>query len=158
MSERIRALKQKLTDARQHLNAVLDQVGERWDTPVYSEGANWTVRQLAIHLSISDRGQNNMIMAIARGENTIPDDFDLDRYNRRSVEKRADMTPADIRQSLAQSAAERDAWLDTIDDSILNKTGRHGTMRILSIAQILEVMAAHERTHADDITRVLNAG
>lgn len=156
MTGRINELKQELNDARHYLNAVLDRVGDRWDEEVYSEGAGWTARQLLIHLMVSDRGHNNMIMAIARGENTIPEDFDLERFNRRSVEKRAETTVEEARAALMQTAAERDAWLDTIDDAALDKQGRHGSMRILSIAEILKVVAGHDRTHADDIARALN--
>ncbi|NWG18582.1 MAG: DinB family protein [Chloroflexi bacterium] len=155
MSSRINELKQELSAARHYLNAVLDRVGDRWDEPVYSEEAGWTARQLLIHLMVSDRGHNNMLMAIARGENTIPEDFDLERFNRRSVEKRAETTVDEARAALAQSAAERAAWLDTIDDSTLDKQGRHGSMRILSIAEILRVVAGHDRLHADDIARAL---
>lgn len=155
MSTRIRPHKEQLAAARRHLDDVLNQVGDRWETQVYSEGAAWSVRQLAIHLMISDRGQNNMVMAIAKGENTIPEDFDLERYNRRSVEKRADTTPEEIRAALNATRTELNDWLDTITDETLEKKGRHGTMRILSISEILDVMANHERTHADDILKAL---
>ncbi len=155
MSERKDAIKKRLHDGRQHLNHVLDQVGDRWETQVYSEGAAWTVRQLAIHLTVTDKGHNNMVSSIAKGENTIPEDFDLERFNRRSVEKRAEMSVDDIRQSLNKTEAERLAWLEAVDESLLDKTGRHGTMQILSIEQILQVVAEHDRAHADDIARVL---
>lgn len=155
MTARIDVIKQQLTEARQYLNHVLDQVGDRWDAQVYAEGAAWTVRQLLVHLMITDKGHNNMMMAIARGENTIPDDFDLERFNRRSVEKRAEVSPEEARAALAQTAAERDSWLDTIADDTLLKQGRHGSMRVLSIEQILGVVVDHDRNHADDIARVL---
>ncbi len=155
MSTHIQQHKEKLAAARRRLDDVLNQVGDRWETPVYSEGAAWTVRQLAVHLMLSDRGHNNMVMAIAKGENTIPEDFDLQRYNRRSVEKRADATPDEIRSALNATREELTAWLDTIDDAALEKKGRHATMRILSISEILDVAENHERTHADDIAKVL---
>jgi hypothetical protein len=156
MSSRAQELKAALADSRHYLNHVLDQVGDRWDTPVYSDGAAWTVRQLAIHLMISDKGQTSTVMGIARGENPVPADFDLERYNRRSVEKRADASIEDVRASLAASFAEREQWLDTLDDAALDREGRHGSGRILSVAQILQVMADHERDHANDIAKVLN--
>ena len=156
MSPRTQELKQALADSRKHLNHVFDLVGDRWDTQVYTEGAAWTVRQLAIHLMISDKGQTSTVMGIARGENPVPADFDLERYNRRSVEKRADAGLDDIRASLATSFAEREAWLDTLDDAALDNSGRHGSGRVLTVAQILEVMANHERDHANDIAKVLN--
>ncbi|MBZ0279831.1 MAG: DinB family protein [Anaerolineae bacterium] len=156
MSERIDNVKQNLANGRQRLNDVLDKVGDRWETQVYSEGAAWTVRQLAIHLVITDKGHNNMVTGIAKGENTIPEDFDLERFNRRSVEKRAEMTLPEIRAALDSTAAERNAWLDTIEDATLDMQGRHGTLRILTIEQILGVVASHDRDHANDIAKVLN--
>src|SRR3982751_4324135 len=117
MSQHTQELKTALAESRQHLNHVLDLVGDRWDTQVYTEGAAWTVRQLAIHLMISDKGQTSTVMAIARGEEAVPADFDLERYNRRSVEKRADTSLGDVRAGLASSFAEREAWLNTLDDA-----------------------------------------
>lgn len=155
MPTRIEQHKEQMAASRRRLDEVLDQVGDRWETQVYSEGAAWTVRQLAIHLMITDRGHNNMVMAIAKGENTIPEDFDLERFNRRSVEKRADTAPDEIRSALKSTRDELNGWLDSIDDASLEKRGRHGTMRILSISEILDVVANHERTHADDILKAL---
>lgn len=155
MSERITQHKEKLVAARARLNEVFDQVGDRWDTQVYSEGAAWTIHQLALHLMITDKGHNNMLMGIAKGENTVPEDFDLERYNKRSVEKNAETTIDQIRQGLSTTREQLNTWLDTIDDATLEKKGRHGSMHILTISQILDVMAGHERDHANDIAKVL---
>lgn len=156
MSDKIEGLKQELAQGRQYLNRVLDQIGDRWDAAVYGEGETWTARQVLIHLMITDKGHNNMLMAIAKGENTIPEDFDLERFNRRSVEKRAETSVEDARAALAQTETERLAWLSTIDDDTLAQKGRHGSMRVLSIADILRVVAEHDRAHADDIARALD--
>ena len=156
MSERIDKIKANLADARQHLNAILDKVGDRWDTQVYSDGAAWTVRQLLIHLMVTDKGHNNTLKGVASGEETVPADFDLERFNRRSVEKRAETSVEEARTALSTTATERDAWLDTIDDSALDKKGRHGSMRILSVEEITEVIADHDRDHGNDIAKALN--
>jgi DinB superfamily len=155
MSERIERIKADLASARQHLEHILDAVGDRWDTQVYSDGAGWTVKQLAVHLSDADRGTNGQIMGIAAGREVIPADFDLNRYNKRAVEKRIEMSVEDVRKSLDTTRAELLTWLDTIDDATLNKKGRHATLQILSITEILDVMVAHERGHANDIADVL---
>lgn len=155
MSERIEQIKADLASARQHLEHVLDAVGDRWDIQVYSDGAGWTVKQLAIHLADADRGTNGQVMGIAAGREVIPSDFDLNRYNKRAVEKRNEMSIEEVRQSLSATRAELLTWLDTIDDAALDKKGRHATMQILSVAEILGVMAAHERGHANDIADVL---
>jgi DinB superfamily len=155
MTERITKLKENLESARGQLNRVLDAVGERTESQVYSDGVAWNVRQLAIHLAESDRGQSNVVKGIPEGREVIPADFDLERYNKRSVEKRAEMTFEQARESLAANRAEFFTWLDTQADDFLDKQGRHASLRILSAEQILNVMADHERDHANDIAKTL---
>lgn len=155
MSERTEALQNRLDDARDYLNSVLDRVNGRWDTQVYSDGAQWTVAQLVRHLAITDAAQWGQAKNIIEGGEGVPADFDLERYNRRSVEKRAEMTVQEARQQLAETRGDLVLWLDTLDDDSLNREGRHGTMKIMSVEQILITMADHEHTHADDIARVL---
>ena len=148
-------LKRELTTARDYLNRVLDGVGQRWDQQVYEDGAAWTARQLLTHLAISDQGQTNTVMALATGQELIPPDFDLERYNKRSVEKRADLLPEQARQQMTETRARLNDWLETLDETALALKGRHGSLRILTIAEFLQTMADHERGHANDIARVL---
>jgi hypothetical protein len=156
LSERIQKIKNELAASRHYLNEVLNQVGDRWNSQVYSDGAAWTVHQLVVHLAISDRGQTNVVMGIAEGREIVPLDFDLERYNRRSVEKRAETSVDEARAEMTATREQLNAWLDTIDDSVLDMQGRHASLRILSIEQfLLDMMAGHERTHASDMVRVL---
>jgi len=155
MSDRIQHIKHRLVDSRRYLDEVLDRVRGREDIQVYSEGAGWNVRQLIIHLAITERGQANNVMGIARGEEIVPADFDLERYNKRSVEKKADMTIEQARQQLTETRTELVNWLNAISDDDLNKEGRHGTLQIMSVAELLTTIATHEETHAHDIARVL---
>jgi hypothetical protein len=160
MSEKMDYLKNRLTKSRAHLDFILDQVGDRWDIQIYADGAAWTTKQLLIHLADADRGQSNLVMNIAKGENPIPEDFDINRYNQRSVEKRADMTVEQARAALNDNRASFLLWLDSIDNDTLETTlamsGRHASLQILTIEQIIKVMSNHERGHADDIAKVLN--
>jgi hypothetical protein len=48
------------------------------------------------------------------------------------------------------------SWLERADDSLLKKTGRHASLRILSVEEIVGVLAQHDRDHAADIARVLH--
>jgi hypothetical protein len=156
MSERINAAKKRLDESRNTLNQALDLIGEQGEEQIYSEGAQWTLRQLAIHLSLSDTGQSQMLYHYAEGKGYIPADYDIERYNKRSVEKKAEMSLAEARAALEQSRAELLAWLDSLrDETVLDKTGRHATMQILSLSQILEVMAKHEEAHAKDMMALL---
>lgn len=152
MSERIARLKENLNAARSKLNEALDLIGEREDEQIYSEGAQWTLRQLAIHLALADTGHNRMVWHYAEGKEFIPADYDINRYNKRSVEKKAEMTLAQARDSLKQSREEFITWLDAVEDeSVLDKTGRHPIMKILTLEEIIGIMGNHEIGHANDI-------
>lgn len=156
MSERINALKKDLLQTRIYTNTVLDQVNDRWDEQVYSEGLQWTIKQLVHHLADADRGHNNQVMGIAEGRNIIPEDFDVERYNtsitRKTVEKSAEAS----RESLEKSRQQLLTWLDTLDDNTLDKKGRHASLRIMSIENIVLFMAKHETDHVKDIANTLN--
>ncbi len=150
---RIAQIKQNLAEARQRLDRVLDAAEPHQDVTVFSDGQGWTVRHLAVHLADADQGNARQVMGIAAGQEVIPPDFDLDRYNRRTIEKRGAMTYAEARAALAASRAELLAWLDTADDAVLDAQGRHASRNIMSVEKILSIMAWHERAHADDIAR-----
>lgn len=155
MSERVHRIQSQLEDSRQYLNQVLDRVGDRWETPVYRDGLQWNVRQLLAHLVDADRGHNAQAMNIAQGKDIIPEDFDIERYNRRTTEKSADKTPEQSRAELEASRQQLYDWLLTIDESVLDNKGRHATLKIMTVEQILGVLAGHERTHAQDIALAL---
>jgi hypothetical protein len=156
MSERLESRKQKLAESRAKLDAALDRIGTRADEQIYSEGAQWTLRQLAVHLMLADKGHNNMLAHYAEGKEFIPADYDINRYNQRSVDKQAETTVEQARAALAQSRSELLAWFDAQpDDSFLDKTGRHANLKIMTISQIIDVMCGHEINHANDIVAML---
>ncbi|PJF40884.1 MAG: hypothetical protein CUN55_12245 [Phototrophicales bacterium] len=157
LTTRIQAIKDNLNQSQQYLNTILEQVDNRWETPVYSDGAAWNVRQLLIHLSVADKGMLGQIQRIVAGEEGVPEDFDLERYNRRSVEKRETMTVEEARAAIENAHQEILQWLDNIEDeSVLDLEGRHGSLNIMTIEQILIIIGNHKRDHAKDIAKALN--
>ncbi len=155
-STRIDVLKMGLNDSRAHLEHIIEQVGDRWETQVYDHGAAWNVRQLLVHLGTSESGMFNTAKAISEGGNPIPEDFDLERFNLRSTEKKADMTVAQARDVLTSTRADLMAWIGTLDSEKLARQGRHATLAVYTVEQFLRIIAYHERSHADDIARALN--
>jgi hypothetical protein len=157
MTDRTAFLQRRLTSAQTDSEAIFAQIGNRWDAPVYSDGAAWTVRQVAIHLSDAERGLlGQMQSIIATGVSTVPDDFDVDRYNRRSVEKRDTMTGLEALAAQAQSRAEMIAWVGTLTDADLEKSGRHPVLGIIPIDMYIRVIARHQKDHAADIAQALS--
>lgn len=159
MSDRLEKHKEELAASRSALMDALERIGERGDEQIYSDGAQWTLRQLAIHLAIADAGHNQMIYHYAEGKEFIPADYDLERYNKRSVEKSAEMTLEQAVAGLKKSRQELLTWFDAqADDGFLDQKGRHPSMKMLTNSEILRVMVWHERSHTKDILTMLEPG
>ncbi len=157
MSERIESLVQRLKTARTKLIERLGKIGNRSEEQVYSEGAQWTLRQLAIHLMLADKGHIAMVQGIATGDEIIPPDYDLERFNARSVQKNADVTVDQVIMSLQHTHQEMLDWLHSAEDSVLDKEGLHASLRVMSIEQIFKVVAWHDGFHGDDIEKHLDS-
>ncbi|RMG70556.1 MAG: hypothetical protein D6711_17050, partial [Chloroflexi bacterium] len=68
MTSRKQAILDRLAESRTYLDQVLDQVGDRWEQQVYSDGLGWTVRQLVAHLADAERGHYLQVTNIAEGK------------------------------------------------------------------------------------------
>lgn len=147
---------QKLAGSRQALVSVLDDVNEEdWQTVVYSEEAEWTIRDLFGHLVDAERGMTRLIEIIKEGGEGVPADFDQSRWNARAVQKSASKTPKELTDEMALNRAHLLEVLNTLTDSDWEKTGRHASLRILSIEEILNLIADHECRHMEDMSRAL---
>lgn len=152
-------LRQQLAQSRLQLRTLLNGLSPaQWQLPVYGEGEGWTVRDVVTHLVDAEYGMTAQIERIRQGVPTIPEDFDLDRWNKRTVAKMADKTPQELLQSLAQNRAKLLEMLDSIRDDEWEKQGRHPSLRILTIEQYIQTIAGHEAKHAADIGQAVEAG
>lgn len=148
-------IKAKLIEARDEMNRVLDQIGSRWEQQVYSDGLAWNVRQVLIHVADADRGHNRQAMGYAEGQEVIPPDFDVQRYNARTTEKLAAKTVEEARAEMAQSRQALLEWLDSVEEEKLDREGRHASGNIMTVRNMLRIQALHEQTHAREIATAL---
>jgi uncharacterized protein (TIGR03083 family) len=145
-------IRTELENNRQELLAVLANLSEGdWATAVYAEDSQWTVADLLRHLTDSEAGMITLMTRIRDGGEGVPEDFDLDRWNASRVKKAQAKTPADLMADLATNRANLLNLMDSLEEADWDKKGRHGSGRILSLAEICQVIAAHDRTHAQDI-------
>jgi hypothetical protein len=149
------AIRDKLARTRQ---AVLDTVAgwsaQEWNTTVYGEGENWTATDVLGHLMFAEKDMTRLMARIQQGEEGVPTDFDLDRWNAGRVRRAREKSPADL---LADMAANREAllaYLDGLGAEDWAKAGRHGSMQMMSIEDIFHRIAEHEMYHAWHLRRV----
>lgn len=157
--DRIGKIVASLETSHEGLRAVLDTVkGEQWEKQVQSEDRQWTVRQFLIHLVDAQRGQHNQLKAWQAGENPMPEDFDIDRWNRRQVEKNNDKTPDALLSELESGHEALMAFVRSLTPGDLEKTGRHSSLQTMTIEQLAHQIASHESMHTAEIAEKLTAG
>lgn len=152
ITDRTQALLTDLERQRAVLLSVLKRLSEeQWDIPVQEGDARWTARQMLAHLYDAERGMTGQATRIAAGEEPIPPDFDLSRWNKRTVEKLNEKTPAELLQGLNETRARLKEALARLTDADLDKVGRHSSLRMMSVEAIFREIGIHEIIHATAI-------
>lgn len=156
LSERKQILHDHLIHTREQLLEVVGQLqpGD-WDKVVQSTEGGWTMKQALLHLATSETGQIGTGKAIAAEQPTVPDDFDLNRYNNRQVEKNKDKQPAEILSGMAESRQKLLAFLEEVPEEALDKRGKHARGDVITLEQLFYRIGEHEADHTVEIKRAL---
>lgn len=155
ISERKTELINNLDRSRQALNTLLSKLTPAdWETQIHDD-EKWTVRQIVSHLVDSQRGMIGQMKRIVVGEETVPADFDVNRWNKRSVQKMADKTPEELVKSLNEDHEALKHFIRELDEADFEKRGRHANLSILTVEQFARIVASHEADHTQSIAQKL---
>ena len=156
MSDRKHPLRDHLAATREALLELIGQMQPAdWDKVVHTHEGGWTVKQVMLHLATAETGQTGTGKAIAAGQPTVPDDFDLNRWNRRQVEKNQSKQPPEILFNLAESRQKLLAFLDEVSEADLDRRGRHGRGDVITLEQLFYRIGEHEAEHTAEIRKAL---
>ena len=128
-----------------------------WDRTVYTEGASWTLEEVAKHLLSSERAMARLIALVVRGEPGVPEDFDLDGYNERKVAELDGLSPDEVLSQFAEARKDTIRLVQTFSDSDLDKMGRHPFLGQSSVEAILQLIYRHNQIHQRDLRRLIPA-
>jgi hypothetical protein len=157
MSERKAKLRETMQADHTASMAILARVApEQWSMAVPSdEGAEWKARDVLAHLAVSEGGQLGQITRCLEGGVTVPDDFDLNRFNRRAVQKQAETSVTELLAVIERDYAKLLSALDSVAEADLDRTGRHARGDTLTIEQFFHRAGEHRRQHAEQLAQVL---
>lgn len=123
---------------------------------VYSHGSErWSVHDVMAHLADSEAGLQLQIRRLAGGEDGVPADFDLSRWNRSAVRRRADQSLDELRNQVLEAHEQAIALLDELDESLLDMRGLVSTGEVLSVQDLFLRLGDHRLEHASDIRRAI---
>lgn len=157
-AERTAHWTRKLNESRTALFALLDSLSpEQWQTRVFSEGNAWSVASVLAHLVESEQGMSIHVHKIRKGEPTIPDDFDLERWNAGLTRRTGDVAPDELMTRAIATRAKTLEVMDSLNDHEWELTGRHPSRGEITVAQYYETIHAHESMHLQDLRAALGA-
>jgi uncharacterized protein (TIGR03083 family) len=141
-----------LKDTRETLMRLLDQLAEIQASQVMVN-PQWSVKDIVGHLVGAERGMTRMAQQFATGSKPmLPAEYDNDVYNARQVEKRKSLTYAQARAELEASRADLLALIDKLTAPQLDYLGEHPIKGIISLKELLGVIAWHEGVHSKEIS------
>lgn len=157
MSSRKDTIRNRITADHAACMAILNGLTpDQWRRPVPSdEGAQWMAKDVLAHLAVSEGGHLGQITRAVAGEEPVPADFDLTRYNRRAVQKQADITIPDLLKEIETAHAQILAKLDEVAEADLDRTGRHARGDVITAEQFFIRCTEHRRAHAEGLKKAV---
>jgi hypothetical protein len=128
---------------------------EQWAKTLYTDGADWAVRDVLAHFVAAERSMTRLVEIIVSGGAGTPDDFNLDLYNRKKVAALHDTPVADLLQQFGQLRAASAGLVAGLQPEDLVKTGRHPWLGVAPVADIVKLMYRHNQIHQRDIRKAI---
>jgi len=127
--------------------------GDQWPQVVYSEGAEWKVRDVLAHFVSVEKSILKLFESIYSGGGGASEDFSIDRFNAGEVTKLAEMSPADLLAQYKEARAGMIAWVAGLSESDLQKTGRHPFLGVTSLGEMIKMVYRHNQIHLREMRR-----
>lgn len=142
------------------LSVIESATDEQLQTKVSSHDEAWTILEVAKHLYVSEDGMVKLMQQIKNHKDPniipgVPTDFDRDRYNKRQVQKLEQLNKEDILTKLNESRDNFVKFVETLSEQDFNKKGRHASLKVLSIEEIIKIIPEHEIEHLAKIENAL---
>lgn len=128
-----------------------------WEAVVYREPEKWTVADTVRHLIQAEKSMVRLMEGIRQGHPGTPVGFDLGAFNRRGIDKIADQSRDELLQNLTSVRQKTVAFMDSLSEKEWDLRGRHAIGKVLSLAEICNVIADHENGHLADMKRAREA-
>jgi len=146
----------KLKSEGEKLSSFFDGLTDsQWNVKVYAEGTIWNVRNILAHLMTAERAFVKLFENIRAGGEGVSEDFVIDRYNASQQEKTKELTARQLLHEYRTMRAKMIQWVSSIDDSDLEKSGRHPFLGVTTLREMIKMIYIHNQLHYRDLKRSL---
>jgi hypothetical protein len=131
---------------------------DQWEQRVYSEGSQWTLRQVLCHFVSAERSFLLLARDILSGGEGAPEGMDVDVFNEREVGGMRAQTPQDLLPQFRHLRDEVIHLVEGLDESDFDREGRHPYFGRSSLEKLFKLIYRHNMLHLRDVRRVLEDG
>ncbi len=126
------------------------------ERPVYTDSIQWNVRQVLAHLVTIEKSMHWLFRNLLDGGPGAPEDFDIDRFNRRQPAKLDHLALAEVIVQFRDVRTETIAIVARMTDADLNRAGRHPFHGHGRLERFIRWAYEHQRFHINDVRQVLD--
>jgi hypothetical protein len=151
-TERVESLIAKLEKGIGKTEEILGSLGaEQWSGVLYDVPRAWTVRDLLAHLVSAEGRLRQIAQDVAAGGAGAPPGFDLDAFNAEEQTRLADRSPDELLPALAKARQVTLEWVRTLEDSQLDRRGRHPALGEVTLETMIAAIYGHQLLHMRDL-------
>jgi hypothetical protein len=151
-TEGVESLSAKLQKGLAKTEEILGSLAaEQWNRVLYDGPPAWTVRDLLAHLVSAEGRLLHIAQDVAAGGAGAPPGFDLDALNAEDQIRLAGRSPEELLPALAKARQVTLVWVRTLDDSQLDRTGRHPALGEVTLETMITAIYGHQLLHMRDL-------
>ncbi len=126
-----------------------------WSTQVYRDGPGWKVHDLLAHFTEVEGSMLRLIRRVAEGGQGVDPGFNIDQWNAEHTAELSHWEQARLLAEFAQRRAATVAFARGLDETRLQRSGRHPALGEAQVSQMLRLMYLHLQGHQRDIRRAI---
>jgi len=128
---------------------------EQWRIEVYTDGMDWSVREVLCHFAVTETGFNRLLENILNGGEGSPEDFNIDVYNRKKVAQLENASLEDLKSTYNQARLKNADLVSQLQPEDLQRTGRHPFLGVAPLEDIIKLIYRHNQIHLRDVRKLL---
>ena len=157
MGERLNGIIERMQEKGAETLAFFGELHpDDWEIVVYTEGTDWTPREVMCHFVSAERAFLRIFEDVVAGGEGAPEGIDINEFNEGEVAGMADQSPSALIDQFREARADTVAFLQTLDDADLDREGRHPWFGFDKIEKFIKLTYRHNMIHQRDIRRTLN--
>jgi hypothetical protein len=127
----------------------------QWRFSIYDEPTPWNMRDLLAHFVSSEEKLLLLAQDVAAGGEGAPTGFNFEAFNAEEQRRLITQSPQTLLTELNHARQETLAWLRTLDESQLDRVGRHPVLGEVPLETMITAIYGHQLLHMRDLKNCL---